>query len=100
MVYIAERLVLQTIYVLNKEILQFLVYNPWFIIKNGFKSRAGYNGARTVFTLAAALNLYSLFWPKNYTLKPNQQFSSFYVTQWFSADAKMYRNSNFIYSFL
>ena len=22
--------------------------NPWFIIESGFKSRAGYNGARTV----------------------------------------------------
>ena len=44
-VYIVERLILQTIYVLNKEILQ---KNPWFIIKGGFKSRAGYNGARTV----------------------------------------------------
>ena len=45
---------LQTIYVLNKEILQYLglksaVYNrEQFEIKSGFKSRAGYNGARTV----------------------------------------------------
>ena len=31
MVYIVERLVLQTIYVLNKEILQFLGQNPRFI---------------------------------------------------------------------
>ena len=37
-VYIVERLVLQTVYVLNKEILQFL----------GQKS-AGYNGACTIF---------------------------------------------------
>ena len=41
-VYIVERLVLQTVYVLNKEILQFLslkstLYNPeWFQIKSGF----------------------------------------------------------------
>ena len=42
-VYIVERLVLQTIYVLNKEIFQFLGLKI-----RGFKSRAGYNGARTV----------------------------------------------------
>ena len=39
------RLVLQTIYVLNKEI---WAKNPRFIIEIGFKSKAGYNGARTV----------------------------------------------------
>jgi hypothetical protein len=38
-------LILQTIYVLNKEI---LLKNPRFIIKSGFKSRAGYIGANTV----------------------------------------------------
>ena len=38
------RLVLQTIYVLNKEI---WAKNPRFIIESGFKSKAGYNGART-----------------------------------------------------
>ena len=42
-VYNQERLILQTIYVLNKKILQFLsvksaVYNPeWFQIKNGLQ---------------------------------------------------------------
>ena len=36
---------LQTIYVLNKEILQ---QNLRFIIKSGFKSRAGYDGAHMV----------------------------------------------------
>ena len=41
-VYNQEQVILQTIYVLNKEILQ---KNPRFIIKTGFKSRAGYNGA-------------------------------------------------------
>ena len=46
MVYNQERvsnqewLILQTIYVLNKNILQ---SNPPFIIKSGFKSRGGYN---------------------------------------------------------
>ena len=35
---------LQTIYVINKEILQFLR----FIIESSFKPRAGYNGALTV----------------------------------------------------
>ena len=36
---------LETIYVVNKEILQ---TNPQFIIKSGFKLRAGYNGTCTV----------------------------------------------------
>ena len=45
MVYNQEKLLLQTIYVLNKEILQ---KNPRFIIKSGFKSREGYIGARTI----------------------------------------------------
>ena len=44
-VYNQERLILQTIYVLNKGILQ---KNPRFINKSGFKSRAGYDGAQTV----------------------------------------------------
>ena len=44
-VYNQERLILQTIYVLNKEI---LLWNPWFIIKSGFKSRTGFNGTYTV----------------------------------------------------
>ena len=43
--YNQEPFILQTIYVLNKEILQ---KNPQFIIERGFKSRAGYNGERTV----------------------------------------------------
>ena len=46
-VYIQKRLILQTIYVLNKEILQ---KNSRFIIKSGFKSIAGYDGACTVHT--------------------------------------------------
>jgi hypothetical protein len=37
---------LETIYVVNKK---FFKKNPRFIIKSGFKSRAGYNGACTVF---------------------------------------------------
>ena len=44
-VYNQEWLILGTIYVVNKEILQ---KNPRFVIKSGFKSRAGYNGACTV----------------------------------------------------
>ena len=48
-VYIVEWLVLQTIYVLNKDILQFLSLNPRFIIERGFKSRTGYNGLHTVY---------------------------------------------------
>ena len=44
--YNQEWLILETIYVVNKEILQ---KNPWLIIKSGFKSRAGYNGACTVY---------------------------------------------------
>ena len=36
------------------------------------------------------------FDPKKYTLKPNLQFSDFYVSQVFSAEAAMYRNSNFV----
>ena len=44
-VYNQEQVILHTIYVLNKEILQ---KNLLFIIKSGFKSRAGYNGMRTV----------------------------------------------------
>ena len=57
MVYIVERLVLQTIYVLNKEILQFLslksaVYNQErFKFKSGFESRVGYNGTCMVDSL-------------------------------------------------
>ena len=47
-VYIVERLVLQAIYALLKEILQLWGQNPRFIIESDFKSRAGYNGARTV----------------------------------------------------
>ena len=52
---------LQTIYVLNKEILQFLglksaVYNQErFQIKSGFKSRAAYNVAHTVDVLPRKL---------------------------------------------
>ena len=45
-VYIQKRRILQTIYVLNQKILH---KNPWFIIKSGFKSKAGYNGVRTVY---------------------------------------------------
>ena len=41
-VYNQERLILQTIYVLNKEM---WAKNSQFIIKSSFKSRAGYNGA-------------------------------------------------------
>ena len=44
-VHISEQLVLQTIYVLNKKI---WAKNPRFVIESGFKSKAGYNGARTV----------------------------------------------------
>ena len=40
-VYIAERLELQGNF--------FEPQNPRFIIESGFKSRAGYNGARTVY---------------------------------------------------
>ena len=53
-VYIVEWFILQTIYELKKEILQFLGpksvdYNQeQFQIKSSFKSRAGYNGVRTV----------------------------------------------------
>ena len=36
---------IQTIYVINKEI---WALNPRFIIMSGFKSRAGYNGAHMV----------------------------------------------------
>ena len=43
---IKSRLILQTIYSLNKEIFQ---YNLLFIIKSSFRSRAGYNDACTVF---------------------------------------------------
>ena len=49
MIYIAERLVLETIYVLNKEILQFLGLKSAVKIKSGFKTRAGYNGTSTVY---------------------------------------------------
>ena len=42
-VYIAERLELQGNF--------FEPQNPRFIIESGFKSRAGYNGARTVFKI-------------------------------------------------
>ena len=47
-IYVEERLILQTIYVLNKEFLQFLAYNLRFIIMSGFKSRVDYDGACTV----------------------------------------------------
>ena len=40
-VYNQEQVILHTIYVLNKEILQ---KNPQFIIKSGSKSRASYDG--------------------------------------------------------
>ena len=46
-VYNQELLILDTIYVVNKDILQ---KNLWFIIKSGFKSRLDYNGACTVYT--------------------------------------------------
>ena len=54
-VYIVERLVLHTVYVLNKKILQllslkFAVYNLRFIIKSGFKLRAGCNGVHAVYS--------------------------------------------------
>ena len=45
-VYNQERLILQTIYVLNKEIFQ---KNLQFIIKSVFKSRVGYNSASMVY---------------------------------------------------
>ena len=45
-VYISERLVLQTIYVLIKEI---WAKNQRFIIESKIKSRAGYNGMHTVY---------------------------------------------------
>ena len=48
-VYIVERLLLKSIYILNKEILQFLGLNPRFILESGFKSRAGFNSARAVY---------------------------------------------------
>ena len=38
----------------------FWARNPWFIIKNNFKSRAGYNGACTVFW--PKLAILSTFW--------------------------------------
>ena len=44
-VYNQERLILEIIYVVNKKVLQ---KNPRFIIKSGFKSRAGYNDACTI----------------------------------------------------
>ena len=44
-VYIQTQLILQKIYVLNKEILQ---KDLRFIIKSNFKSKAGYSGARMV----------------------------------------------------
>ena len=47
-VYIVVRLVLQTVYVLNKEILQFLGLKNAVYNQERFKSRAGYNGARTL----------------------------------------------------
>ena len=47
-IYIVDRLVLQTIYLVKKEILQYLGQNSRFIIKSVSKSRAGYNGACTV----------------------------------------------------
>ena len=47
--YIVELLVLQTIYVVNKKIHQFLGIKIFsIIIESSFKSRAGYNGVRTV----------------------------------------------------
>lgn len=62
MVYNQERLILDTIYVVNKEILH---KNLWFIIKSSFKSRTGYNGPGTVFNLKLQGNenntIYQLF---------------------------------------
>ena len=43
-VYKARALILETIYVVEKESLQ---KDLWFLIKNGFKSRTGYNGVCT-----------------------------------------------------
>jgi hypothetical protein len=43
--FFQERLILQTIHVLSKEILQI---NMRFTIKSGFNSRVDYNGACTV----------------------------------------------------
>ena len=44
--YNQDQLILQTIYVPNKDM---SAKNPRFIIRSGFKSRAGYNGACTVY---------------------------------------------------
>ena len=46
-VYNQEQVILHTIYVLNKEILQ---KNPRLIINSGFESRTGFNGPSTVFS--------------------------------------------------
>ena len=54
-----DPVVLETIYVVNKEILQ---KNPRFIIKSGFKSRVDNNGACTVNTLP--LNRHHMYSPK------------------------------------
>ena len=47
-VYIVERLILQTIFVIQKEILQFLALYPRIYNQERLKSRVGHNGAHTV----------------------------------------------------
>ena len=64
-VYNQEWLILQTIYVLNNEILQ---KNPRCIIKSGFKSRAGYNGASRI--------LYSKYTPSLHHLDQTGDLTS------------------------
>ena len=44
-VYNQKQWIIETIYVVNKTFFQ---KNPRFMIKSGFKSREGYNGAYTV----------------------------------------------------
>ena len=56
MVYNQEWLILQTIYVLNKEV---LLKNQRFIIKSSFKSRVGCNGACTVLLVHSNFDLVS-----------------------------------------
>ena len=52
----------------TRKFFNFLAYNPWFIIKSGFKSRTGYNGGRMVFKVVFELGLFGcelMFFQKN-----------------------------------
>ena len=53
--YLLLTVIIQAICVLNKEILQL---NLWFIIKRGFKSRAGYEGACPVVKILWIINMW------------------------------------------